>query len=303
MKAEHRHELKTNELADWLGNLPQWSKDNIVSIIAVAIAIVLSAGAYYFFGSRRQSISLAEQQRFTQLVTQMLQSKREVMITHERDKGDISFMLLTLAKDLVSFSNTARDPQRSAFALVQAGEAVRSELHYRSTPISAGEKKQQIDLAKGHYNNALLKGLGSSSLEAMARFGLGLCEEEMGNFTEAERIYTEIISNSDYEYAPALLKAKDRISALEQYQEPVIFERSADTGRQIGASLPSRLGPAGPRVPSRVGPRVPQVQVDVPGIKIPSVPKDTVPPVEPAKDSTGTPPGETDGSDSNEPGQ
>ncbi len=41
MKAEHRHELKTNELADWLGNLPQWSKDNIVSIIAVAIAIVL----------------------------------------------------------------------------------------------------------------------------------------------------------------------------------------------------------------------------------------------------------------------
>ncbi len=296
MKAEHRHELKTNELADWLGNLPQWSKDNIVSIIAVAIAIVLSSGAYYYFGSRKQSISAAEQQRFTQLSTQMLQFKREVIIAHEQDKPDTSFMLLTLAKDLVSFSNTAKDPHQSAFALVRAGEAVRSELHYRSTPISEGERKQQIELAKGHYNNALGKGLGSSTLEAMARFGLGLCEEEMGNFTKAERIYTEIISNSDYEYAPAFLKAKNRISTLEQYQEPVNFERSADAGRPIGASFPSRTGPAGYRPPSRTGPvgyrppsrvRPPGVRkprVDVPRIEIPSVPKVTVSPVEPAKD-------------------
>jgi tetratricopeptide (TPR) repeat protein len=301
MKAEHRHELKTNELADWLGNLPQWCKDNIVSIIAVAIAIVLSAGAYYYFGSRRQSLSVAEQQRFTQLVTQMLQSKREVMVMHEQDKGDTSFTLLTLAKDLVSFSNTAKDPQRSAFALVQAGEAVRSELHYRSKPISAGEKKQQIDLAKGHYNNALLKGLDSPSFEAMARFGLGLCEEEMGNFTEAERIYTEIISNSDYEYAPALLKAKDRISTLEQYQKPVIFERSANAGRSIGAQLPSRVRPAGSRLPSQFGPRIPQV--GAPKAGMPSAPKVPVPPVEPATESTDSSPTESVGSDSNKSGQ
>jgi tetratricopeptide (TPR) repeat protein len=300
MKAEHRHELKTNELADWLGNLPQWSKDNIVSIIGVAIAIVLAAGAYYYFGSRRQSISVAQQQRFTQLVTQMLQSKREVMITHEREGSDTSFLLLSLAKDLVSFSNTEKNPQRAAFALVQAGEAVRSELHYRSKPLSVGEKNQQIELARNHYNNALLKGLGSSSLEAMAKFGLGLCEEEMGNFTQAERIYTEIISNSDYEYAPAFLKAKDRISGLEQYQKPVIFKRSADARSPIGARIPPR--PRGP------GARIPGVNVDVPKaeiprIEIPSAPKVTVSPVEAAKDSTDSSPAESGVSDSNESGQ
>ena len=300
MKAEHRHELKTNELADWLGNLPQWSKDNIVSIIAVAMAIVLSAGAYYYFGSRKQSISDAEQQRFTQLVTQMLQSKREVMVTHEQGKGDTSFMLLSLAKDLVSFSNTAKDPQRSAFALVQAGEAVRSELHYRSKPISPGEKKQQIDLAKGHYSNALGKGLGSKSFEAMARFGLGLCEEEMDNFTEAQRIYTEIISNSDYEYTPAFLKAKDRISGLEQYRKPVIFKQSADARRPIGAQIPPRPRGPGARIP---GANIDVPKVEIPRIEIPSAPKVTVPPVEPAKESTDTSPAESDGSDSNKSGQ
>ena len=33
MKSDHRHELKTNELAEWLGNLPQWTKENLVTII------------------------------------------------------------------------------------------------------------------------------------------------------------------------------------------------------------------------------------------------------------------------------
>ncbi len=28
MKSDHRHELKTNELAEWLSNLPQWAKKN-----------------------------------------------------------------------------------------------------------------------------------------------------------------------------------------------------------------------------------------------------------------------------------
>ncbi len=28
MKAEHRHELKTNELADWIVHFPQWFKEN-----------------------------------------------------------------------------------------------------------------------------------------------------------------------------------------------------------------------------------------------------------------------------------
>ena len=35
MKAEHRHELKTNELVEWLTNLPQWANENLTTIIGV----------------------------------------------------------------------------------------------------------------------------------------------------------------------------------------------------------------------------------------------------------------------------
>ena len=46
MKSEHRHELKTNELAEWLGNFPQWAKENLRMIIYVTVVIVAVAGVY-----------------------------------------------------------------------------------------------------------------------------------------------------------------------------------------------------------------------------------------------------------------
>ena len=50
MKAEHRHELKTNELAEWIANLPQWASDNLGMIILVFLVVVLlPAGAYTYW--------------------------------------------------------------------------------------------------------------------------------------------------------------------------------------------------------------------------------------------------------------
>ena len=47
MDTEHRHELKTNELADWLANLPQWAKENTGTIAYVAIVIIIVAVVAY----------------------------------------------------------------------------------------------------------------------------------------------------------------------------------------------------------------------------------------------------------------
>ena len=45
MKSDHRHELKTNELAEWLGNLPEWTKENFVTIIIALAPFVAGVGA------------------------------------------------------------------------------------------------------------------------------------------------------------------------------------------------------------------------------------------------------------------
>ncbi|MBA7624503.1 hypothetical protein ES703_31912 [subsurface metagenome] len=45
MKSKHRHDLKTNELAEWIGNLPQWARENHRTIIYVSVVAVLVIGS------------------------------------------------------------------------------------------------------------------------------------------------------------------------------------------------------------------------------------------------------------------
>jgi tetratricopeptide (TPR) repeat protein len=300
MKAEHRHELKTNELAQWLGNLPQWTKDNLTVIIAAIVILALCAGSYYYFGRHKKDADLAEEKRLTNLLSQSLQNKRQVLATHMSEEGeDTSFMLLRQADELAAFANSAGDQHRAAFALIQAAEAVRTELHYRSTPVAQGELKKQIERAKGYYNKALLT-LDNRSLEAVARLGLGLCEEELGNYTGAEQIYRDIIANPEFEHTIASVKAGKRINTLAQYQKPVVLATSTPTQRPIGAQIPPRPGSAGAARP--------QIQIGDPEIYVPSVPtKETAPTEQPGEqpdDSTEASPADnTAGSDSNQSGQ
>jgi tetratricopeptide (TPR) repeat protein len=297
MKAEHRHELKTNELAQWLGNLPQWTKDNLTVIIAAVVILALCAGAYYYFGHQERSTTLAEGRKLTNLVSQALQNKRQVLSTHMQQEGqddNTSFILLGLADDLAGFANSAKDQRRAALALIQAAEAVRTELHYRSKPLAKGELKNQIERAKGYYNKALLI-LDNASLEAMARLGLRLCEEEVGNYIGAEQIYRDIIANPEYEHTTAYIKAGKRITNMAQYQKPVVLARSTPTQRPIGAQIPPRPSPAGATRP--------QIQIGNPEVYIPSTPKEESAPSEEPKDSTDTAPADDGGPDSNQSGQ
>ena len=40
MKSEHRHELKTNELAEWISNFPSWTKENAKVLIPTIVVLV-----------------------------------------------------------------------------------------------------------------------------------------------------------------------------------------------------------------------------------------------------------------------
>jgi tetratricopeptide (TPR) repeat protein len=294
MKAEHRHELKTNELAQWLGNLPQWTKDNLTVIIAAAVILALCAGSYYYFGTQKHTADVAEQKRLTNLLSQTLQNKRQVLATHMSEEGeDTSFMLLRLADDLAKFADSAKDQRRAAFALIQAAEAVRTELHYRSTPVATGELKNQIERAKSYYNKALLT-LDNANLEAVARLGLGLCEEEIGNYNGAEQIYRDIIANPEFENTIAVLKAEKRIKTLAQYQRPVVLATTKPTQPPIGARIPPR--------PSTPGATRPQIQIGNPEVYIPSAPSEEPAPAEQPDDSTETAPVIDGGTDSNQSG-
>jgi len=225
MKSEHRHELKTNELAEWLGNLPQWTKENL-TIIIVVLAVVVAASAFYVRYRYSKSAVVEEQLEFTNLLNQLSASKMQVLSAQAQGR-DLSFILLQPANSLGTFAQNAKSNQMAALALIKQAEALRTELHYRPGTVSEQDVTAQINQAKAAYNEAIqnrLRGASNPSLTAAAEFGLGLCEEELGNFEKAQQIYQSIAENPDFEGTVPVAQAKHRLDTMADYKQKVIFK-------------------------------------------------------------------------------
>jgi len=225
MKSEHRHELKTNELAEWLSNLPQWTKENLTTIIVISTVIVAAAAFYLWYRYSKSAVA-EEQLEFTNLLNQLSASKMQVLNAQAQGR-DLSFILLQPANSLGNFAQYAKSDQMAALALIKRAEALRTELHYRPGTVSEQDLTAQINQAKAAYTEAIqtrLKRTSNPSLMATAEFGLGLCEEELGNFEKAQQIYQVIAENPDFEGAVAVAQAKHRLETMADYKQKVIFK-------------------------------------------------------------------------------
>lgn len=224
MKAKHRHELKTNELAEWIANMPQWAKENLTWIVVALVVAVGLVGAIYYFRYQRNVLSMREELRFTELTARRpVQDKTSIMFALNQGQ-DAAYMLLQLAEDLENFAGSTEDSDMAAMALIKRGEALRAELHYRRESVSPQEITKQIGQAKESYSAALEKGESDPLLTGMANFGIGLCEEELGNFDEAKRIYNSIAENPELEGTVMAAQAKLRLETMPDYSRPVVFK-------------------------------------------------------------------------------
>jgi len=252
MKAGHRHQLKTNELADWIANLPQWAKENLIMIIVVCAVVVLAIGSYVYIRREKGAVS-QKQLRLTELIGRLSDGRRSILSAQPRGM-DLSYLLVQLAQNLDTFAQNAENDEMASFALFKRAEALRAELHYHPGIVSKRDLTAQINLAKASYSEALQKSSSNPSLRAMAEFGLGLCEEELGNFEQAKQIYHDLAANPHFEGTTTLVQAKQRLETMADYQKKVVF------------MLPQRPKPP---VPPRVQPVPPDI--NLPKIKLPDI--------------------------------
>jgi tetratricopeptide (TPR) repeat protein len=225
MKAEHRHELKTNELADWIVNFPQWAKENATTIIYVSVLVVVVAGVYFWKVYEKRIASDRERLKLTGLVSQVSEGKTQILQAHAQGI-DTSYILIQAADELQNVAKDAKAEQMAALALIKRAEALRTELHYRFGNISSEVLTAQINQAKDSYTRAIEKSSNSSLLTAAAKLGLGLCEEELGNFEQARQIYGEIAANADFEGTVPAAQAKLRLLTMADYRQKVVFKPS-----------------------------------------------------------------------------
>ena len=253
MKSEHRHELKTNELAEWLSNFPQWTKDNLVTIVCVSVVIVVLAGIYIWRGNRNV-VQVRQRADFTRLLSQVSAVKMQIVQAREQEVvQDRSFQLIqSAANPLGAFAKTSKNDQMAALAFIKQAQATRAELHYGT----AEEKYfiEQIDKARASYTQALEKSSDNATLAAAAEFGLGLCDEELGNFEQARQTYSEIVANADYEGTIPVAQAKRRLEIMSDYKEKIAFKPNPNPKPAMASQPSIDMKSMSPKMPANIIP-------------------------------------------------
>lgn len=247
MKAKHRHELKTNVLAEWIANFPQWARKNLRTIIFVSVLAVLVMGSASYHWYKKNIERARRELVFTNLINELIQGKPQILQAQARGM-DISYLLIQTADGLQSFAESAKDADMAALALIKRGEALRTELHYRFGSVSDRDAAAAMERAKASYTEALGKGSSNSSLTAMAKLGLGLCEEEVGNFEQAGQIYNDIIADSALEGTVGAAQARQRLETLADYEERVVFRPAPKPEPNETDILESQIQLTGPGV-------------------------------------------------------
>ncbi len=245
MRPEHRHELKTNELAQWLAELPQWATKNLRIIIYVSIVVVLVGGSYIYHRYQKDVVAASEQNQLTRLVASLPQNKMRILQAQSQG-ADISYMLMQSANELETLAKNSGSDAIAAVALIKQAETLRAELHYRSGKIEQQDVAGQMNRAKEIYNSALQKCQDIPSLAAMAKLGVALCEEELGNFDAAKQICQEIAAGPQYAGTAGAAAAAHRLKTMDYYKTDLAFK-------------PSPAGPAAEPLP-QVNPIEPSAQ-------------------------------------------
>jgi tetratricopeptide (TPR) repeat protein len=223
MKADHRHQLKTNELADWLAHLPEWARQNRTNLVAVAAVLVVAVIVYFWGFYRRDVVSVRNQVRLTTLLTQVPQQVDSVMRAAMQNT-DQSYTLQLTAQDLQEFAQDLSDNNMAALALIKRAETLRTELHLRLAEVSRDELAKQIGQARASYQQALDRKPSSPALAATAHFGLGLCEEELGNFEQAAEIYRTAAGEQEYAGTVAQAAADHRLKIMDDFRTQIVFQ-------------------------------------------------------------------------------
>lgn len=223
MRSDHRHELKTNELADWIANFPEWANKNRTHLVAAAAVILVALLVYFVSFYRKNVVAVGNQTRLTTLVTEVPQQMSRIASATMQGQ-DESYILVQTEQDLQDFAQKSSNNDMAALALIQRGAAARAELHYRLSEISRDELVKQMEKAQTSYQQALDRKPSLPSLTAAAQYGLGLCEEELGSFDKAAAIYREVAQKPDYAGTTAQAAAAHRLKVMPDYKTAVAFQ-------------------------------------------------------------------------------
>ena len=121
MKSEHRHQLKTNELAEGIEHLVQWTKQNYKTLIYIGVIAVLVIGSFFWQRYKGTLDAAAEQLELTKILTEIPRQKAEILGAKEQGE-DRSIMLIQIADNLNNIAKNTDNEQMAAVAFIKGAD-------------------------------------------------------------------------------------------------------------------------------------------------------------------------------------
>jgi hypothetical protein len=243
MKSEHRHELKTNELAEWIANFPQWFQENMMTVI-IGVVIVAGLIVYTVFYYHREGRIWNEKDARTASMLDQLSMQKQTAAQGKQQGLGVSDLFLNSASALQTAAGETENPILSGLAMIKRAESLRTELQYRPQMPEPDVRKYQDEQAKKAYEDALAKVKGDPTVSAMAEYGIALCLEDMGDFAGAKTLYNKIAENPEYKGTLYPARAKLRAQTLVDNESKVVFAKS-EKPPELPAGQP-QMKPVGP---------------------------------------------------------
>jgi len=266
MKSDHRHELKTNELADWMAHIPEWSKKNAKPLIGGTALVVLIVVAVSWSQYNNTVLAQAHRTQFTMQMADLEMGTMQV-IQSSLQGQDMSIALSESSDSLGVLAENATSETMAAMAYLKQAEMLREQIHFEHGQPTEESINDRIETAKAAYNMALENGKANKTLLSVAQYGLGLCAEEQGRFEEAASIYQALISDDVFSGTVGRTSAIHRLESIAHFRSVVTFPIVEVTPEAIlpditqviedasvtQGSLPE-IGPALPEISAAVAP-------------------------------------------------
>ena len=252
MDREHRHELKTNELADWIANIPDYLQQH-GKVLAGGVFLVIAAVAVLFAWRLKGQTAFAEKAAAGTAILQAVQAEMPLdaklaSLPTGPDQPGSAEALQAAAAKLETTAQTAPDSSLAVLALIKQADTVRAILHYRSVVVGQDEIVQAANKASELYDRAIEEAAGlpnEAELVGMARLGKALCAEELGQHDKAAEIYRQVIDDEALAGTVLPARARLRLDALEDSQGTYTFPEAPATPA-ASAPTPGMLTPATP---------------------------------------------------------
>lgn len=275
MRAEERHKLKTNELAESLSELPDYLRQHGNKILTGVIIILVLVLGFFWWRNAQASAREENIARLNDLLAQkmLLQglSVQQAQVEKKGDEQNLPYDAANLVSGFKAVAEKAAESPMALIAMKEQAEALRSQLLYSSQPITDEQRKTLCTQAEGIYEQMKNGFPNSSQALGIANLGLALLAEEQGNWDKAREIYQQMVADGETRLAGTMypVQAQLRLKRIDEISQPIEFplpsiapavpnEPAAAPGEPAATSSEPTAAPSEPAAESQSVPAAPE---------------------------------------------